>query len=93
MSPVLSRWLAQFSESDTAEGGVAAPWLSKVLVGRTAAALFLLCGASSLAGLVRPAAAGDHSSGAYVAAVVAAGAGLLAWWLPWSRWPRWASCS
>ena len=91
MSAVLSRWRAQFSESDTTEGGSAGPWLSKVLVGRTAAALFWLCGASSLASLVRPTTSGGQPSGAYVAAAVAAGAGLLAWWLPWSRWPRWAS--
>ena len=28
---------------------------------------------------------------ACVAAAVAAGAGLLTWFLPWNRWPRWAS--
>ena len=88
---MLSHWRAQFSESATTEGGSAGPWLSKVLVGRTAAALFLLCGASSLASLVQPTSSGGQSSGAYVAAAVAGAASLLAWWLPWSRWPRWAS--
>ncbi len=91
MRAVLSHWRAQFSESDTTEGGSAGPWLSKVLVGRTAAALFLLCGASSLASLVQPTTSGGQPSGAYVAAAVAGAASLLAWWLPWSRWPRWAS--
>ena len=91
MSAVLSQWRAQFSERDTTECESAGPWLSKVLVGRTAAILFLLCGASSLAGLVGPATSGGQRSGAFVAAAVAAGAGLVSWCLPWSRWPRWAS--
>ena len=91
MSAVLSRWRAQFSESDTREGDAAGPWLSKVLVGRSAAVLFLLCGASILASLVPPTTSGGQPSGAYVAAAVAAGAGILSWCLPWSRWPRWAS--
>ena len=91
MSAVLSRWRAQFSESETTQGDSAGPWLSKLLVGRTAAALFVLCGASSLASLVQPTTSGGQPSGAYVAVALAAGAGLLTWCLPWSRWPRWAS--
>ncbi len=90
MSAVLSRWRAQFSESEITQGDSGGPWLSKLLVGRTAAALFVLCGASSLASLVQPTTSGGQPGGAYVAVVLAAGAGLLTWCLPWSRWPSWA---
>ena len=75
---------------DTGEDGSAGPGLSRLLVGRTAAVLFFVCGASSLASLLRSATSGGQSSGAYVAAAAAACAGLLSWCLPWDRWPRWA---
>ena len=91
LSAVLSRWRAQVSEIDTTQGGSAGPWLSKQLVGRTAAALFVLCGASSLASLAQPTTSGVQPGGAYAAVALAAGAGLLTWFLPWSRWPHWAS--
>jgi diguanylate cyclase (GGDEF)-like protein len=84
----LSRWRAGSTEDDVGRASLAGAWLSRVSVGRTAAVLFVLCGASSLASVARPAASGGQSSGAYVAVAVAAGAGLLSWCLPWSRWPR-----
>ena len=60
---------------------------------RAAAVLFLICGTSSLLGLLWPSASGDQPVRASVAAAVAAGAGILTWFLPWNRWPRWAGLS
>jgi diguanylate cyclase (GGDEF)-like protein len=91
MSAVLSRWRAQVAQSEITHGDPGDPWLSRLLVGRTAAALFLICGASSLPSLVQPATSGGPPVGAAVAVALAVGAGLLAWFLPWNRWPRWAS--
>ncbi len=90
---MLSQWRAQFAECDTTAGDAAGPWLSKLLVGRTAAALFVLCGASSVATLVQPATSGGRPGGAFLAVAFAVAAGLLTWCLPWSRWPRWAGLS
>ena len=53
--------------------------------------LFMLNGAYSLVSVLWPTSPGGEPGGAYLAAVLAAGAGLLNWSLPWSRWPRWAS--
>ena len=90
MGAVLARWRAGLSQGDAGEDGPGGPWLSRVLVGRAAAVLLWLCGVSSLVSLLWPSASGGQPSGASVAAAVAAGAGLLSWFLPWNRWPRWA---
>ena len=92
MGALLAGWRAGLTQSDAGEDGPGGPWPSSVLVGRTAAVLFWLCGASGLVGLPWPSASAGQPSGASVAAAaaVAAGAGLLAWFLPWSGWPRWA---
>jgi diguanylate cyclase (GGDEF)-like protein len=59
-------------------------------VARAAAAVFLICGVSSLLGLLWPSSSGDQPSGwsVAVAALAAVVLGLLTWFLPWSRWPR-----
>jgi len=88
---LLARWRASLLQGDAREDGSGGPWLPRVLVGRAAAVLFLLCGVSSLVSLLGPSTSGGQPSGAYVVAMVAAGAGLLSWCLPWNRWPRWAS--
>ena len=90
MGAVLARWRSGLSQGDTGEDGLGGPWPSSALVGRTAAVLLWLCGASSLVGLLWPSTSGGQPTGASVAAAVAAVAGLLAWFLPWNRWPRWA---
>ena len=89
MRALLAQWRTDLLRGAAADEGAAAAWPLAVLVGRAAAVIFWLCGVSSLVGLVWPTAPGDQPGGAYVAAVVAAGAGLLSWFLPWSRWPRW----
>ncbi len=90
MGALVARWRVSMSQGDAREDGPAGPWLSRILVGRSAAILFWCCGVSGLVSLVGPSASGGRPSGAYVAAAVAAGAGLLSWCLPWGRWPRWA---
>ena len=91
MGALLARWRAGLAQGDAGGDGLAGPWPSRVLVGRAAAVLFWLCGVSSLVGLLWPSTAGGQPIGATVAAVVAAGAGLLIWFLPWNRWPLWAA--
>jgi GAF domain-containing protein len=86
---LLAQWREGLRQGDAGGDGPGGPWLSRVLVGRAAAVLFWLCGVSGLVGLLWPTTSGAQSGRAYVAAAVAAGAGLLSWFLPWSRWPRW----
>ncbi len=90
MGALLAQWREGMRQGDAGEDGLAGAWPSRILAGRAAAVLFWLCGVSSLVGLVWPATPGDQPGLAYVAAAVAAGAGLLTWLLPWNRWPRWA---
>ena len=85
---LLAQWREGLRRGDAGEDGLAGPWPSRILAGRAAAVLFWLCGVSSLVGLVWPTTPGDQTGLAYVAAAIAAGAGLLAWFLPWNRWPR-----
>jgi diguanylate cyclase (GGDEF)-like protein len=87
---LLAQWREGLRRGDAGGDGPAGPWPSGVLAGRAAAVLFWLCGVSSLVGLVWPTLAGDQPGLAYVAAAVAIGAGVLTWFLPWNRWPRWA---
>jgi diguanylate cyclase (GGDEF)-like protein len=87
---LLVRWRAGLSQGDAGDDGRGGAWPSRVLVARAAAALFLICGASSFLGLLWPTASGDRPGGAFAAAAAAAGVGLLTWFLPWGKWPRWA---
>jgi hypothetical protein len=87
---LLARWRAGFSQGAARVDGPDGPWLSRTLVGRAAAVLFWSCAVSSLLSLSAPSTSGGQPVRVSVAAAVAAGAGLLAWFLPWGRWPRWA---
>ncbi len=91
MSALLARWRASLLRGDAGEHGQGSQWPPKVLAARAAAVLFWLCAVSSLVSLVWPSSSGGQLSRASVAAAVAAGAGLVSWFLPWDRWPRWAS--
>jgi diguanylate cyclase (GGDEF)-like protein len=84
----LAGWRAGLGQGDAGDDDPRGPWPSGVLVGRAAAILFWLCGVSNLVSLLWPPPSGDQPIGAYVVAVVAGGAGLLSWFLPWNRWPR-----
>ena len=90
MAALLAQWRAGLSQVDAGADGPDGPWLSRTLVGRAAAVLFWSCGVAGLAGFLSASASGGRPSGAYLAAAVAAGAGLLSWFLPWRTWPRWA---
>lgn len=61
------------------------------LVGRAAAALFLLSGVMSLVSLVRPDAQGEHPLVVLLIGLAAALTGLVCWYLPWQVWPRWST--
>jgi len=61
-----------------------------MLVGRAAAVLLWSCGVSGLVSLSASSTSGGQPARVSAAVAIAAGAGLLAWFLPWSRWPRWA---
>ena len=87
MGAVLARWRVDVTQGGADDDACSGGSLSQVVAARAAAVLFALFAVSSLAGLLWPSSAGGHSGGAAVAAAVAA---LLTWFLPWSRWPRWA---
>jgi len=86
----LARWRAGLTQGDISEADAGDRWPSKVRAGRAAALLFFLCGVTTLVSPLWSSTSGGEASGAYVAAAVSIGAGLLAWFLPWDRWPRWA---
>ena len=86
-----TRWRTDLVQGGSEADGPGGRSLSRVLVGRAAAVLFWLCGVSGFAGLVWPPLSDGQpsASSVAVAAAVAAGAGLVSWFLPWNRWPRW----
>jgi diguanylate cyclase (GGDEF)-like protein len=71
-----------------AEGFDRAAVLSRALVGRIAAVLFLASGAVTAVTLPLPAVPGLNRPALLAVAVLAMGIGLGAWFLPWHRWPR-----
>ena len=87
---LLARWRAGLSQGAAGDDGPDGSWPSRTFVGRAAVVLFWSCGVSSLAGLLAPSTAGGLPVRVSAAVAVAAGAGLLSWFLPWGRWPRWA---
>ena len=54
MGALVARWRVSMSQGDAREDGPAGPWLSRILVGRSAAVLFWCCGVSGLVSLVGP---------------------------------------
>jgi diguanylate cyclase (GGDEF)-like protein len=65
--------------------------LSKHIVGRLAAMLFLVGGGVSAASLILPSPIPVNRPGLAVVAALALGLGLFAWFAPWHRWRRGAT--
>ena len=59
--------------------------------GRFAAALFALCGVIVITTVLLPVAPGVNRAGTIAVGAVAVAASAVMWFMPWDRWPRWAS--
>ena len=62
--------------------------LSRVLVGRLAAALFLVSGTVTAATLPLPGPPGLNRPAQLIIGLLAVGIGVAAWFAPWDRWPE-----
>jgi len=85
------RWRARRAGDRVGAGVSADGPLPRLLVARVAAALFVLCGGVIVASPLLPAPPGLDQAGVVAAGATAVLAGLVAWHLPWARWPRPAS--
>ncbi len=82
------------SSTDLSESaGTADQWPSRQVAARIAAALMASCGLLSLGGLIPPNPVGADTRGVLLVGSSAALTALIAWFLPWRRWPCSASLS
>jgi diguanylate cyclase (GGDEF)-like protein/PAS domain S-box-containing protein len=65
--------------------------LTRKQVGQVGAALFFGSGALTLVSPFMPTPPGFERGGVFAIGAVALLAGVLMWFLPWEKWPRWAS--
>ncbi len=63
-------------------------WDSRQVAGRMASLLMVTSGVASLLSLARPDAPGESPSGVLAVGLAAVLLGVIAWFLPWKRWPR-----
>lgn len=90
-SDPLTSYLAALMGSDGRADEELGQGLHNRLIGRAAALMLAAGGLLSLAGVVRPQAPGEDPLGVLFVGLAASTMGLVLWYLPWDRWPRYAS--
>lgn len=90
-SDPLTSYLAALMGGDGCADDELGQGLNNRLIGRAAALMLAAGGLLSLAGVVRPQAPGEDPLGVLFVGLASATIGLVLWYLPWDRWPRYAT--